>query len=233
MVKVLIIRKSATVKEKNVELDDLENLHSICGFSDVENFSKRTTWKGDGVYISLYAKDDGSHKSINKTDLPPPLDNELYYGKMLLVKHKNTVLDNDECMDLTEEEWDKLYDALFGGFEILGNEDSEEEEDDEEDNIPDDMKTKEGYVKDGFVVEDDDEEDEDYVEEEECEEESEEEYTGSDEESEEEEEGSEYSVYSEEEAEEEETEEEVEVEEEVETEKDETEKDETGGDKKE
>ena len=37
----------------------------------------------------------------------------------------------------------------FGGFESLGEEDSSE---DELENVPEEMKTKDGYLKDGFVV---------------------------------------------------------------------------------
>ena len=40
--------------------------------------------------------------------------------------------------------------ALFGGFEDIDSE--EEPSEDELENIPDEMKTKHGYLKDGFVV---------------------------------------------------------------------------------
>ena len=43
----------------------------------------------------------------------------------------------------------KVYEKLFGGFEDLK---SESESEDELDEVPDDMKTKDGYLKDGFVV---------------------------------------------------------------------------------
>ena len=44
---------------------------------------------------------------------------------------------------------------MFGGFEDLDATAAEDEnEEDELDDIPDSMKTKEGYLKDGFVVDD-------------------------------------------------------------------------------
>ena len=80
---------------------------------------------------------------------------------MILIKHKNKKPKNNEVLDFTKEEWLQLYEKLFGGFEDLGDEDSYSE--DEED-IPDELKTKHGYLKDGFVVSSEgDEEDEDYV----------------------------------------------------------------------
>ena len=52
---------------------------------------------------------------------------------------------------------------MFGGFEDLdATAEEDDKEEDELEDIPDDMKTKEGYLKDGFVVDgDDDIEDED------------------------------------------------------------------------
>ena len=59
-------------------------------------------------------------------------------------------------------EWNKLYEKLFGGFEDLDGDDSFSDEEE----IPEHMKTKEGYSKeDGFIVDDDDDQDEDYIQE--------------------------------------------------------------------
>jgi hypothetical protein len=61
---------------------------------------------------------------------------------------------------------------LYGGFEDLGDEDSEFSEDDVDENVP---RTKEGYVKDDFVVDDDEDEEDDYEDEDEEEDETSEE----------------------------------------------------------
>ena len=69
------------------------------------------------------------------------------------------------CLDFTKEEWIKLYDKLMGGFVDLGTEDFFSSEED----IDPALKTKSGYLKDGFVVEDnalgdgEGEEDDDYI----------------------------------------------------------------------
>jgi hypothetical protein len=58
-------------------------------------------------------------------------------------------------VDLTVEKWNKAYEHLFGGFEaLIDNEDEDDDEEDELDNIPLNMKTKDGYLKDGFIIED-------------------------------------------------------------------------------
>jgi hypothetical protein len=49
--------------------------------------------------------------------------------------------------------WNKIYEKLFGGFEDLSATAKEdEEEEDELANVPKEKKTKNGYLKDGFVV---------------------------------------------------------------------------------
>ncbi len=51
---------------------------------------------------------------------------------------------------------------MFGGFEDLTATCAEDEdEEDELENVPAEMKTKDGYLKDGFVVDSDGEEDDD------------------------------------------------------------------------
>ena len=51
-----------------------------------------------------------------------------------------------------------MYEKLFGGFEDLTSTAKEDENEiDELENIPSNLKTKSGYLKDGFIVEDDDE----------------------------------------------------------------------------
>ena len=91
----------------------------------------------------------------NKYEFPPPIESDLYFGKCLLMNK----LEN-KLVDLTQNEWEDIYNYLFGGFDELDESESEEEEDDDVE------LTKEGYEKDGFIVdenvdEDDDDEEED------------------------------------------------------------------------
>ena len=52
-----------------------------------------------------------------------------------------------------------MYEHLFGGFDDIENEDEDIDEEDELKDIPKEMKTKGGYLKDGFVVDTNSEED--------------------------------------------------------------------------
>ena len=62
--------------------------------------------------------------------------------------------------DITLELWEKIYEKLFGGFEDLSSSALEDEEEkDELEFVAKEHKTKQGYLKDGFVVDSDAEED--------------------------------------------------------------------------
>ena len=91
--------------------------------------------------------------------MPPPIDTQLYFGTLCIIKKEN-----DSIVSITKDEWEKVYESLFGGFEDLDDNETrsiDSEIYDEEDY------TKEGYLKDNFVVDDDELEEEEYVDEEE------------------------------------------------------------------
>ena len=178
MVKVVVIDKNSNKKETALNYEHSE-FYKKCNYRNNNNFDVRHTWEfkenGETYYVSVFAKDKGRANSENKYDLPPPVDSNLYYGTIMLVKtFTNENFDSDNLDNLSLEQWEKCYEKLFGGFESLGEDDSEET--DELDEISDSEKTKEGYHKDGFVV-DDDEEDEDYIPDDEADDESEEDDT--------------------------------------------------------
>ena len=145
--KIIIIDKQTNLKEVNN--NNIHDLYKQCGFKKVNGFNKHHTWvvkiDKNTHRVSVYGKDDGRAGMENKYDLPPPVDNILFFGKIALVPDEG---------DLTIELWNKIYEQLFGGFFDLDQE--EELSDDELEEYPDEMKTKSGYLKDDFVVSDDD-----------------------------------------------------------------------------
>ena len=152
--KIVVIKKNGTLCDldwkKNV---DLESIYKKAGFRNNNDFGIRNTWKiKDGEFISVYAKHAGRANTENKYDLPPPVDSDLYYGKLVIMRHSEQNPTVENSMDLTFNEWKTIYDKLMGGFEDL----EDEEESEEEYVAPEDL-TKQGYKKDGFVVEDIDE----------------------------------------------------------------------------
>lgn len=160
MVKIVLVNKNASLNDKTVKSFKLDDLYKKCNLKSNDNFAKRHTWEVKKMFYSVYAKDTGRSNSENKYDLPPPVDEALYFNTMVLIKHSSKEATENTLLDLTVDEWEKVYETLFGGFEDLDN---SEELSEEEEEFSDSEKTKEGYHKDGFVVDDDDEDDEDYV----------------------------------------------------------------------
>jgi hypothetical protein len=156
MVNIIIVDKGCKLKVTSIKKFQLKTLYKKCNLKKIDNFDKRTSWElKDDVYVTLFSKDEGRANSENKYDLPPPIDKELYYGSMVLVKHTSKEITDDNVEDLTLEEWNKLYEKLFGGFEDLDEEDSYSEEEE----IPAHFITKDGYSKeDGFIVSEGEEE---------------------------------------------------------------------------
>jgi len=157
----ILIEKNGSLKEIDVEDNmDKTNYYKLVGMKrNSKDFKKHNTWEvnldGKTHRVQLYGKDKGTAGQENKYDLPPPVDETLYFGPCLLINTKS----DGSAKSLSKSLWGSIYEHLFGGFEDIGEEDSEDDEDDEDDDL---SKTKEGYAKDGFIVEDDDEgEDED------------------------------------------------------------------------
>ena len=162
MVKVILIEKGCNLKCSDIKNFEVDKIHKKCNLKKNDNFEKRTTWKHGDNYVSIFSKNKGRANTENKYDLPPPLDNDLYFGTIVIVKHTEQNINNNNAVNMSLAEWNKLYEKLFGGFEDLDGDDSFSDEEE----IPEHMKTKEGYSKeDGFIVDDDDDQDEDYIQE--------------------------------------------------------------------
>jgi hypothetical protein len=156
MPSIVIVEKNGDLKVREYKGTNTDELYKKCNLKKSEGFDKVTEWgyskKGDGrVTVELWARSEGQANQENKYDFPPPADSELFFGSCALLLRDS----NMKIIDLTVEKWNKIYEHLFGGFETLA--DNADEDDDEEDelaNVPSSMKTKDGYLKDGFIIED-------------------------------------------------------------------------------
>lgn len=157
---ILVVEKNGSIKEVSVKNYSDVELYKKAGLKNAEGFSQQASWTVSvlekSYTIQLYGKTVGKATYENKYEFPPPVDSVLFFGSCILVNVLNNVV-----VDLSEKEWQKVYEFLYGGFEDMGSEDSSEEEE-EDDDVP---KTKEGYAKDGFIVDDNEMDDSDYSEE--------------------------------------------------------------------
>ena len=154
---ILIIERIGTQKVLSIKDFKPEDLFKKCGFKKADNFNKQTEWNvkldGKKYVIQIFAKTEGRANSENKYDFPPPIDNELFYGSCAVVAQVKKEDGTKVYTNLSVLMWGKLYEKLFGGFEDLSS--TAKEDDNEEDvldNVPKENKTKQGYLKDGFVL---------------------------------------------------------------------------------
>lgn len=154
---IIIVEKNGTLKSLAIKDFKVEELFKKCGFKKGEDFIKQAEWnaKYDGkkYFIEVYAKTDGRANSENKYDFPPPIDNKLFFGSCAILAYLKKEDGSKTYSDLSLPLWNKIYEKLFGGFEDLATTAAEDEaEEDELANVPKEKKTKQGYLKDGFVV---------------------------------------------------------------------------------
>ena len=150
----IIVEKTGSLK--NAKTTDLVDLYKKCGFKTNEGFSLAHAWSvefNDTEYkMEIYGKITGRANTENKYEFPPPIDKVLFFGNcaaVLYVNNKMTDMGTQEIKDIMEH--------LYGGYSDIG--DSDEDEDEEDEDILGLPKTKDGYVKDDFVVSSDAEDD--------------------------------------------------------------------------
>ena len=155
MVKIVLISRFGETKTLSISSFNYDELYKKCKFRKSDDFEKRHTWKliwnNENIFIQLFSKDNGRATSINKYELPPPLDKEIYYGCMALVATSDVGCQS--VVNLTTDQWQILYEKLHGGFEDLEDEDTSEEE-----FIPPALRAQHGYSKENnFIINDDEE----------------------------------------------------------------------------
>ena len=77
--------------------------------------------------LTLIGYREGKAGTENKHELPPPIDDQLFFGDILVVASK---IDKDwkTPVPFTLEQYEKFYSKQFGGFEDIDSDDSESEE---------------------------------------------------------------------------------------------------------
>lgn len=158
--KFITVSKNGTINNVTMRSNDLNNIYKKCGFKNNNNFSKHHSWeiKLNNVLhnISVFGKTTGRALNENKYELPPPIDNTLFFGDIAIISYNM-----EECnfSNFTDVIWKEIYEKLMGGFENIEDTDNEEEDEEEYDSSE---LTNDGYLKDDFVVDDNELEYEEY-----------------------------------------------------------------------
>ena len=104
MVKAVVIDKTGECKSVNIKIEK-DELYKKCKLKSNDNFDLRHTWNVDKSwgrknnasfkFVSVFAKNNGRANMENKFDLPPPVDNDLYFGSIIVVAHDTRNLMTD------------------------------------------------------------------------------------------------------------------------------------------
>lgn len=153
MPSLILIEKTGKLKSIKMDGLDIPDLCKKCGFKSIEGFSHAHTWAVSFNEIEyklcLYGKTEGRANSENKYEFPPPMDNTLFFGSCVVIN-----MENDVASDMSVKEFEDIMEHLYGGFEDVDSEEETESDDDDTADLP---KTKDGYVKDDFIVDSDEE----------------------------------------------------------------------------
>lgn len=145
MTSVIIVEK--TGKAKSVQVSSADELYKKCGFKSIAGYELAHTWTvvfNDVEYkLDVYGKTKGKAGSENKYEFPPPIDNLLFFGNVAVIGRES-----DKYISLSVDEFNDIMEHLQGGYEELESDDTDSTDDLTEGFA----KTKEGYVKDGFIA---------------------------------------------------------------------------------
>ena len=156
MQNILIVEKTGVIKEISIKTFSQEELYKKAGFKNGNDFKMVHSWtieiEEKSITITLYGKSSGRAGQENKYEFPPPVDTILFFGSCILVS--NVSSDNKTCGNLSIEQWEQIYETLYGGFE-----DIDESDDAEDDDIDSDIRLKDGFIydEDDYETEEEDE----------------------------------------------------------------------------
>ncbi len=166
----LVLSHSGEIKTAKISLQSEEK---GCQLSDIQKFLKKKTapevlgkfpWKKHSLHLIGYK--EGKAGTENKHELPPPLDNQLFFGDIVLL-HAKEETSFVKPLAMTTEEYEIFYTQMFEGFEDL-DENEEEEEEEEEEELDEYENEDEGFedeedTKEHSEYEEEDEKDEEEV----------------------------------------------------------------------
>ncbi len=103
---LLLIDKSGEVQEKQIQVKGLERLYSVCHYRNEEGFEELHAWKQTTYSLHLYGKRKGKNHYENKGTFPQPIQQELYYGTLCLVKKSG-----EDPLSITVDEWNQFIES--------------------------------------------------------------------------------------------------------------------------
>ena len=150
-IEIILVDKIASLKKYKIKEFSIEHLYKKCGFKNDNHFEVVCEWRvkiNNIATIRVYGKIKGKVNYENKYEFPHPF-NTLLFGTAVLVGFNES---NHPC-SISLDEWNNAIIIINKGiFDLAKTKEEDDNEIDELEIIPDKYKTKQGYLKDGFVV---------------------------------------------------------------------------------
>jgi hypothetical protein len=128
MKSAILINKSGDTEEikiNKITPNCISRCFKVKGKGKSEHLNK---WVYNGMNINMYGYEDGEAGNENKFELPPPIEDKLFFGDLLFVfcDSKNNL------QELSMEKFIEFYNETMGGFEDIEDTEDEEESEDED-----------------------------------------------------------------------------------------------------
>ena len=106
----------------NIDKLDFKKVEHLYKSKGSDNFARHCDWEVDDYVVSVFGWKGGKAGKENKTELPPPEDMDIFFGDILAVKSNK-----DGLLNFDKKGFEAFCEIAFGGFESLGDDDTDSE----------------------------------------------------------------------------------------------------------
>ena len=152
VVPVLLLTQKAEVKSSKITLGNSKELT----LKHIQTYCKKKTevevigtYGYKGITLFLFGFTKGKAGSENKHELPPPHDNTLVFGDIILVASKSDT-SFAQPINFKVDDYEQFYSKAFGGFEDLDDDDEEFEEEEEEEEVDEEVEVDEPVDEEAY-----------------------------------------------------------------------------------
>ena len=110
--KIIILTTNSDIIEKSISKNDSNNILEYANKNlkkGSDNISILGKWDDDDGFIIFYGWKTGN--TPNNTELPPPLDDSIFYGDILIVKEQDSNL-----IDFEKVDYINFYNLQYGNI---------------------------------------------------------------------------------------------------------------------
>ena len=128
VIHALFLQSKGDIKKCDLKQSTLTNENLLTLFKKKKVPEQIGTYEYGQLILTLFGYIEGKVGTENKHDLPPPNDETLCFGDILVIASKKSTTWKNP-VSFTLEQYEAFYQKQFGGFDDIGSEDSDTDED--------------------------------------------------------------------------------------------------------